>query len=796
VEGQNVTTTANSGGQQGQDGIELLEGEAVSAYVQSSPSSGAGAGAGATAAAASLEALLERVAADPQAAFEPSAFEAAWRVSKQNAGAFVVWRAALKAALRAKGLGITEWSRELLALGRRLDAEQKAREEALRRAVAEAESEAANEVSDDDDDGDDGEASGGVRHDGVQVTVGKHAHDRCALDFRMRPGRIERVLPGSGGGVRVALLARFSARIVAELVQDDLQSEERVYVVEAIVGGRTRTIRVPASEFVRMEWVPTRLGSKATILDGGPKTRDQVRAAIQILSEPDHQERRVYGYTGWLLLEPTTGQRAYLHAGGALGAGADQAEVHLGATAGNLRLLRLPEPATGALLIERIHECLALFRLGPRSFTAPLYAVPWRAPLGDCHTVVLIQALPTRGKTTAALWMQNHFGTGFHMHAVPETWESTGFGIKHSLATAGDCGLLVDDLNWTGTDADSQKLKKCDEVVRAYFGGSSRSKGTADSKARKDRVMRALPVITSEFLPTNSSLLSRVVALTLAEKLPLTLAQIDELNRKAAAGVYASVMAAYILWVADRYDALRAERSARIASLRDRFFAQSQSARGAEEIAELAVGVKTFLDFAEDVGALSAESALEAWTDLEPGFVACARAQVEGLRRQDAGLRFFGHVQSLLASGEGYLTDKKGAAPEDLTLWGWKNPSNPTPGRHHLGYLEGERVYIHRRTAWRLAFKAAKESGSPLDTEEGGVTQRLFDLGLLAEVTKNSAGEVESKTVRVSLGRGKALWGFLAFSTTTFLRGPNSQAASDASKTEASPTRNEDSEES
>jgi hypothetical protein len=112
-------------------------------------------------------------------------------------------------------------------------------------------------------------------------------------------------------------LANFTARIVTEIRRDDGVDTTREFEIEARLGGQTRRVVVAAAQFASMKWVAEQLGARAVIA-AGMGIRDQVREAIQLLSSPQVVERIVYAHTGWRKLDRTW---AYLHGGGALGAG-------------------------------------------------------------------------------------------------------------------------------------------------------------------------------------------------------------------------------------------------------------------------------------------------------------------------------------------------------------------------------------------------------------------------------------------------------------------------------------------
>ena len=96
-------------------------------------------------------------------------------------------------------------------------------------------------------------------------------------------------------------LANFSAKIAEERTEDDGVETRHTYQIEANVKGRMIAGNVPAGQFNAMSWVPDVAGAGA-ILMPGQGTKDHLRCAIQILSDPV-PKRRVHTHTGWLKTE-------------------------------------------------------------------------------------------------------------------------------------------------------------------------------------------------------------------------------------------------------------------------------------------------------------------------------------------------------------------------------------------------------------------------------------------------------------------------------------------------------------
>jgi hypothetical protein len=176
-------------------------------------------------------------------------------------------------------------------------------------------------------------------------------------------------------GERLVPLTNFTARIVADIAEDDGVDLKHSLEIEATCKGRTRTFCVPTSGFMSMNWPLEQLGGEA-IIAAGAGLRDHARAAVQSLSG-DMDHRRVFLHTGW---RPIDGSWFYLHAGGAVGAEGLQTNVSVKLPS-NLTAFRLPPPPAGESLQSAIRASLRFLDLAPRRLTVPVYAAIWRSVL-------------------------------------------------------------------------------------------------------------------------------------------------------------------------------------------------------------------------------------------------------------------------------------------------------------------------------------------------------------------------------------------------------------------------------
>src|SRR5262249_17413951 len=146
-----------------------------------------------------------------------------------------------------------------------------------------------------------------------------------SIPYEETPGGILWHRPTKDGEIAV-LLTSFTARIISDLAEDDGVEVKRCFEIEARQGGRVVTVRVPAEKYAPMGWPTEALGAKARIAPG-QGAREHARYAIQLFSDAEIKEKRVYTHVGWRKIN---GEWVYLHAGGAIGAGRPRAGVAAG----------------------------------------------------------------------------------------------------------------------------------------------------------------------------------------------------------------------------------------------------------------------------------------------------------------------------------------------------------------------------------------------------------------------------------------------------------------------------------
>ena len=198
-------------------------------------------------------------------------------------------------------------------------------------------------------------------------------------------------------------LTNFTAKIVADIAEDDGVETRRTFEIEARLHGRTHRFTVPAQDFASMNWAMANLGASG-VVSAGQGTKDHTRAAIQSLSG-DVPIQKVYTHLGW---RKHAGQWVYLHAGGAMGPKGNVEGVRVQMSEPFTRF-GLSNRGTKDELVQAVKASLKLLELAPDSITVPLFAGIWRAAAGGTDFSQHLVGPTGNFKTELAFLIQQHW---------------------------------------------------------------------------------------------------------------------------------------------------------------------------------------------------------------------------------------------------------------------------------------------------------------------------------------------------------------------------------------------------
>ncbi len=517
-------------------------------------------------------------------------------------------------------------------------------------------------------------------------------------------------------------LTNFTARIVADIVHDDGVESVRSFEIEAQLGGRKTTFAVPATHFAGLAWITPNLGAKAVVYAGTAK-KDHARTAIQLLS-PEPQLRIEYAHTGWREIDD---RWVYLHAGGAIHADGLDTSIFVSLN-GALSGIDLPEPPKDNDLIEAVQASLRILDLGPDEIVIPVLAAVFRAVLGHCDLSIHLVGPTGVFKSELAALAQQHFGAGLDARNLPGSWSSTDNALEMAAFTAKDALFCIDDFAPEGGQNDINRLhQKAARLLRAQGNHSARQRLTRDSQLRSAKPPRGLILSTGEDVPRGQSVRARALIVELGNG-DLDVHVLTACQRDAATGVYAAAMSGFISWIAASYGDTSGEIDAEVAALRADLTLNGQHRRTPQLIANLALGLRYFLDFAADIGAMSDENAAVLW---ERGLTAlrdAAQSQEAHQTASDPVAVYLELLRSALTAGDAHVTSADGGAPDNPQAWGWRGQSSDLyPQGKRIGWLEGDNLYLDPVASFRAAQDIGSRSSNNLAIGEKTLRKRLHE---------------------------------------------------------------------
>jgi len=551
-------------------------------------------------------------------------------------------------------------------------------------------------------------------------------------------------------------LTTFTAIIGGQAVEDDGVETRRYLEIEATLRKRQYHFQVMAGQFTAMNWPMEHLGAGAALWPGFG-IKDHARAAIQFLSG-DPPERRVYAHLGWRKIGDTW---YCLHSGGAIGPVGPVKDIEVSLPP-DLQRYHLPAPPAGKDLTKAIQASLSLLDVAGDSVTVPVYCGIWRAVLGGCDTGIHLVGVTGGGKTEVAAQAQQHYGAEMGSRKLPGSWLSTDNSLETLAFGAKDSLLVVDDFCPTGSQYDVQAMhRKADRLFRGLGNTAGRGRLWSDGTPRPTKPPRAMVLSTGEDVPRGQSLRARMLVVEVprhgagaVDWAALTTCQAD-----GTAGLYAQVMAGFVRWLAPQYGDIQRNLQAEITTLREQAYQSYQHRRTPDIMANLAVGLRYFLNYAQQVGALDQVKSEALWHRCWGALGESAAAQQGHQADSDPVARFLELLGAAISSGRAHLSDGDGEAPNHAAAWGWREVEVGTgayirtdwrPQGYHIGWLEGEDIYLQAASAFAEVQRLAREAGDPLSVTLPVLKKRLNEQGLLASTEKRFLGDrqVERLDVR------------------------------------------------
>lgn len=524
-------------------------------------------------------------------------------------------------------------------------------------------------------------------------------------------------------GPQLTQLTNFSARITADITEDDGAEKRRAYEVEADLGRGPRHLRLLASAFMSMNWPPEHLGAGAIIFPA-PNTREHARTAIQLLSG-EVPERTEYAHTGFRKLPD--GRWVFLHAGGALGASGpvDGIEVHL---PDELSRYRLPDEVGD--LVGAVQASLNILDLVPGTIGVALLGAAFRAPCGGCDFSVFVSGPTGAGKSELAALVQQHFGAEMDRLHLPGNYASTANSMEATAFQIKDAVLVVDDFAPTGSINDMLKLnQQADRLLRGQGNRQGRQRMKSDGTLRPSKPPRGLILSTGEDVPRGQSLRARTLVVEVGPK-SVDFTKLTQAQKDAREGLYARCMAGYIKYLAARQPL---DHKSEIVKLRDEIARADSHRRTPDIIANVAYGVRHFLDYAQSVDAITDGEGRVLWERCWSALLELGDAQAAHQAASDPVRRFLDLIVSAIGSGSAHVADVDGGRPQEAAAWGWRQTADFEfdPRGKRIGWLDGDNLYLEPDASLMAAQELGRHVGDALVVSSRTLRKRLAEKGLL-----------------------------------------------------------------
>jgi hypothetical protein len=381
-----------------------------------------------------------------------------------------------------------------------------------------------------------------------------------------------------------------------------------------------------------------------------------------------------------------------------------------------------------------IRASLRILSAAPVRITWPLLAAAYRAPLGKADFSLFLAGRSGVFKTALAALCQQHFGAEMDARVLPAHFGSTANSLEELVFKAKDALLVVDDFVPAGEADDCRMYATAERLFRAAGNRQGRGRMSGGGRLRPTRPPRALVLATGEQVPRGRSLRARLL---IVEVRPgeVDRSVLSECQDAARQGQFAAAMAAYLSWIASRYEEIGKGHQARVRDLRSRASVHVSHARLPAAMAELQSAWELWLQFALEAGAIREEEHAGLVLRCSEAMAELAAIQAPYQLASDPARQFLALLHSALASGHAHIADREGCVPETPSLWGWtrKFPDRKWIGcGTHVGWIDGNDLYLDSSASYQAATRAAQLD--PLELSEQTLRRRLHDCGLLVTI--------------------------------------------------------------
>lgn len=539
-------------------------------------------------------------------------------------------------------------------------------------------------------------------------------HNGCICEVRIAPdedGNLKRVpVP----------LCNFTAKITADVLRDDGEEITRQLAITGVLdnGRRLQEILVNAADFGSMDWVAGEWGGRP-IIEPGQSIKAKLRHAIQVLSAPNMAERHLYEHTGWRMIN---GQRAFLHAGGAIGiSGISGVSVDL---PGRLSSYKFPDDDAVAV-VDAARASIRLMEVAPARITMPLWAMTYYAPLSEMLVPAFLPNIegPSGAKksTLTALFV-NHYGASFHEKHMPDDWMSTANSIERNSFLAKDVLFVVDDYRPAESRAEErEQTDKLGRITRSVGNRAARGRLTSSRKSARTYVPRGVVAMTAELGATGRSVVARQFTITVKEG-DVDLAKLTAAQQQRH--LYSYAMRGYIDWLRQNYDAVEDTVNKNLIEQRNEFATSGMHGRLPDTAAQLYIAFDVALMWATTIGAISKVEADRLCADFKAALRNMARQQNDVVERENPASKFMSTLVTLLAQGRALIAPKQSM----VSVLG-----NELGER--IGHWDGNTIFLYPPAAVRMVNQFVSQMGSHFGADTNTLGRDLRDADWLVKTS-------------------------------------------------------------